>query len=56
MQQTQQTGTILNGTGPLSTTVGNNPWQAQDTEYKVKLVEERDRLLDQKSELQDQIR
>ena len=26
-----------------------------DFEYKVKLVEERDRLLDQKSELQDKI-
>ena len=55
MQQTQQTGAISNGTGPLTTTntmAAGNPWQsAPDTEYKVKLVEERDRLLDQKSEL-----
>eukprot|EP00354_Favella_ehrenbergii_P007664 CAMPEP_0170475920 /NCGR_PEP_ID=MMETSP0123-20130129/17485_1 /TAXON_ID=182087 /ORGANISM="Favella ehrenbergii, Strain Fehren 1" /LENGTH=83 /DNA_ID=CAMNT_0010746741 /DNA_START=392 /DNA_END=643 /DNA_ORIENTATION=- len=43
-----------------------NPWQntlrsaviseEPDREYKVALVEERDRLLDQKSELQDRIR
>ena len=48
MQQT--TTGISNGTGTI-----NNPWKAQndapDAEYKIKLVEERDRLLDQKSEL-----
>ena len=55
----------------MSTLGGPNPWQQNtlrsaaatssggdepDREYKVKLVEERDRLLDQKSELQDRIR
>jgi len=44
----------------------HNPWQntiksatstsEADFEYKVRLVEERDRLLDQKSQLQDRVR